>query len=95
LATGEPVMALGGFTGGDPILTVDELAEYVADGVVRHFLLPPGGGRQRGLTRWVPEHCTLVPPALWQPASSGPGGPPGYGPGGTPQLFDCGILVQG
>ena len=95
LATGEPVMALGGFTGGDPILTVDELAEYVADGAVRYFLLPPGGGRQHGLTRWVPEHCTLVPPALWQPASSGPGGPPGYGPGGTPQLFDCGALVQG
>jgi 4-amino-4-deoxy-L-arabinose transferase-like glycosyltransferase len=95
LATGEPVMALGGFSGGDPILTVDELAEHVADGAVRYFLLPPGGGRQHGLTRWVPERCTLVPPALWQSAPSGPGGPPGYGPGGTPQLFDCGTLVQG
>ncbi|MBL7065461.1 MAG: glycosyltransferase family 39 protein [Anaerolineae bacterium] len=87
LATGEPVMALGGFTGGDPILTVDELAEYVADGTVRYFLLSPQGNRQHDLTRWVPEHCALVPPALWQ---SAPGGPPDPGPGGMPQLFDCG-----
>jgi 4-amino-4-deoxy-L-arabinose transferase-like glycosyltransferase len=93
LATGEPVMALGGFTGGDPILTVDELAEYVAGGAVRYFLLPPGGGRQHGLTRWVPEHCTLVPPALWQSAPSGPGGPLDFGPGGMPQLFDCSASV--
>ena len=95
LATGEPVMALGGFTGGDSILTVDELAEYVADGAVRYFLLLPGGDRQHGLTRWIPERCALVPPALWQSAPSGPGGPPGYGPGGALKLFDCGALVQG
>ncbi len=44
LATGEPVMALGGFTGGDPILTVDELAGLVADGTVRFFLVSPQGG---------------------------------------------------
>ena len=93
LATGEPVMALGGFTGGDPILTVDELAEYVADGTVRYFLLSPQGNRQNGPTRWVPKHCTLVPPALWQSAPSSPGGPPDPGPGGMPQLFDCGASV--
>ena len=102
LATGEPVMALGGFTGGDPILTVDELAEYVAGGTVRYFLLSPGGNRQHGPTRWVPDHCALVPPALWrqsaplrqtQDTASGPGGPPDPGPGGMPQLFDCGASV--
>jgi 4-amino-4-deoxy-L-arabinose transferase-like glycosyltransferase len=109
LATGEPVMALGGFTGGDPILTVDELAEYVTGGTVRYFLLSPGGNRQNDPTRWVPEHCALVPPALWQSAplrqpfdgaqdkaqdtASGPSGPPAPGPGGMPQLFDCGASV--
>ena len=93
LATGEPVMALGGFTGGDPILTMDELAECVAGGTVRYFLLSPGGNRQNDPTRWVPEHCALVSPALWQSAPSGPGGPPDPGPGGMPQLFDCGASV--
>jgi hypothetical protein len=41
LATGEPVMALGGF-GADQILTTDELARLVAGGELR-FLLLPGG----------------------------------------------------
>ena len=108
LATGEPVMALGGFTGGDPILTVDELAEYVAAGTVRYFLLSPGGNHQNDPTRWVPEHCTPVPPALWQSAplrqpfdgaqdkaqdtASGPGSPPNPGPDGMPRLFDCSVV---
>jgi 4-amino-4-deoxy-L-arabinose transferase-like glycosyltransferase len=47
LATGEPVMAMGGFSGGDPILTADDLARLVRDGTVRFFLVGgrgPGGG---------------------------------------------------
>jgi hypothetical protein len=39
LATGEPVMALGGF-GGDQILTADELAHVVEKGELRFLLLP-------------------------------------------------------
>jgi len=81
LATGEPVMALGGFTGGDPILTTDELAGLVAGGTVRFFLMPPQGNRQNGPTRWVAEHCVAVPPEAWGAAPAGPGGPS--------QLFDC------
>jgi 4-amino-4-deoxy-L-arabinose transferase-like glycosyltransferase len=44
LATGEPVMALGGFSGSDNILATQELAAKVAQGEVRFFLvpLPPG-----------------------------------------------------
>lgn len=46
IATGEPVMALGGFSGADPILTTDALAKLVADGTVRFFELDGfGGGR--------------------------------------------------
>lgn len=39
LKTGKPVMALGGFLGSDPILTPNHLAQLVADGTVRYFLL--------------------------------------------------------
>ena len=39
LATNKPVMAMGGFSGGDPILTTSQLATLVAKGTVRFFLL--------------------------------------------------------
>ncbi len=40
LATGKAVAALGGFIGQDPILTNDELAEMIAKGEIRYFLVP-------------------------------------------------------
>ncbi|MBV8695651.1 MAG: glycosyltransferase family 39 protein [Chloroflexi bacterium] len=39
LATNKPVMAMGGFSGGDPILTTSQLAALVKNGTVRFFLL--------------------------------------------------------
>lgn len=39
LATGQPVMALGGFSGNDNILTIDQLNSLVAGGEIRYFLL--------------------------------------------------------
>jgi 4-amino-4-deoxy-L-arabinose transferase-like glycosyltransferase len=46
LATNKPVMAMGGFSGSDPILTTSQLATLVAKGTVRFFLLGSfGGGR--------------------------------------------------
>jgi len=47
LATNKPVMALGGFSGSDPILTTNQLASLVKNGTVRFFLLNSfNGGRQ-------------------------------------------------
>jgi len=90
LATGEPVMAMGGFSGGDQILTADQLAQKVEDGDVRFFLIPMD--RQSDLTRWVTEQCAAVPSTEW--ASTPGGGFPGAGgpggPGGPTQLYDCG-----
>jgi 4-amino-4-deoxy-L-arabinose transferase-like glycosyltransferase len=83
LATGEPVMAMGGFSGSDRILTVEELQELVADGEVRFFLVEPQGNQQDGLTRWVTNRCQAVPQQAW-----------GAAPGAPTQLFDCGWLVQ-
>ncbi|MBL8055142.1 MAG: hypothetical protein JNK29_00520, partial [Anaerolineales bacterium] len=93
LATGEPVMALGGFSGRDPILTEAELAERVRAGQVRFFLLPAGGRaqgvgagpapqNQGALLQWVAARCTPVPPAEWGGANAGPAG-------GQLALFDC------
>jgi hypothetical protein len=70
LATGVPVMAIGGFNGGDDALTVEQLQAYVDAGQLRYIML--GGGLIGGvsgnaefaaLTAWVREHGTAVPNA--------------------------------
>jgi 4-amino-4-deoxy-L-arabinose transferase-like glycosyltransferase len=89
LATNEPVMALGGFSGGDQILSTDELAGLVAEDSVRFFLLPAQQKRQSELTGWVTTHCTPVPTEWWQTTPTDLGRPPQAGPNGSLQLFDC------
>lgn len=42
LETGQPVLALGGYEGNDPILATPRLSELIANGTVRFFLLPDG-----------------------------------------------------
>jgi 4-amino-4-deoxy-L-arabinose transferase-like glycosyltransferase len=65
LESGEPFMALGGYRGSDPILTVQEFAQLVAEGEVRFFLsLEEGGERypvQDAITEWVEGHCPPAP----------------------------------
>jgi 4-amino-4-deoxy-L-arabinose transferase-like glycosyltransferase len=98
LPTGEPVMALGGFNGGDQILSTAALQGYVNRGEVRFFLLEGDrDGAQREVTGWVMDNCRVVEPALWRtgnralPPLHTPAGarPPGPG-GGEQQLYDCG-----
>lgn len=85
LATGQPVMALGGFSSSDPILSTAQLAMETHQGDVRFFLLPfavqfagqtarlmPRGGN-RGLVRWIIAHCSLLPPRIWAPGDPTPG----------------------
>ncbi len=118
IATNKPVMSLGGFSGGDPILTTSQLATLVANGTVRFFLLnaprttrqlPPQvidqipeqfrnsarngggggfggfGGQQSALTTWVTQHCTAVPPGLWQSTANSSNA----GFGGSNVLYSC------
>jgi len=60
IETGKAVMAMGGFSGGNPILTVPKLAGLVANGTVRFFLLSPNQARGNALVRWVTIHCSVV-----------------------------------
>jgi len=102
LETGEPVMAMGGFSGGDPILTVDDLETAVEAGEVRFFLVPRSGDaprsapqppvQQSSLTQWVNRNCSPVDGKLWQPQTGG--APVGAGPGSPEQLFDCGKVAR-
>ena len=48
LATGLPVMAIGGFNGSDPSPTLAQFQEYVAQGKIHYFLAGGGMGGGRG-----------------------------------------------
>ena len=82
LATGLPVMAMGGFTGSDPAPTLDQLKAYIASGALRFVIAGGVGGMGFGgiggtsgtdRTSWVSTNCTLVSIAG----------------GSTNQLYDC------
>jgi 4-amino-4-deoxy-L-arabinose transferase-like glycosyltransferase len=64
LQTGEPFMALGGYRGSDPILTVEQFSDLVARGEVRFFLSLSEQAEyplQEGIRGWVQEHCPQAP----------------------------------
>ncbi|SEG26855.1 4-amino-4-deoxy-L-arabinose transferase [Nonomuraea solani] len=64
LSTGKPVIAMGGFTGSDPAMTVARLQSLIASGQLRYVVSgQEGGGPGRGdsqVTSWVQENCTAV-----------------------------------
>ena len=60
-----PVMAMGGFSGGDPAPTLAQLQEYVSSGQLRFVLIggggrggPNGGGSE--ISSWVAANGTVV-----------------------------------
>ena len=71
LASGEPVMAIGGFNGTDPTPTLVQFEKYVAEGKI-HYFISGGGGFGGGrfgagggtssdssqITSWVEAHFT-------------------------------------
>ncbi len=68
LASGEAVMAMGGFSGSDPAPTLAQLQEYVRSGQLRYILIGGGGGPGGGfggggsssIARWVATNGTVV-----------------------------------
>ncbi|MFA5221298.1 MAG: glycosyltransferase family 39 protein [Methanoregula sp.] len=70
IETGKPVMALGGFSGIDQILSVDSVKELIQNGRVRYFLTSASGGGSIGsgnseILTWVSSHCAVVPSSEW------------------------------
>ncbi|MDX2161811.1 MAG: glycosyltransferase family 39 protein [bacterium] len=59
LATERPVLYLGGFSGGDPVLTVEAFAALVENGDLRFVLAEGGMMTQRAIMDWVITHCVI------------------------------------
>jgi hypothetical protein len=66
LASGAPVMAVGGFNGTDPAPTLEQFQQYVADKRIHYFVggkvMGPWGGPSSGsreatdIAEWVSAH---------------------------------------
>ncbi|AFM41773.1 PMT family glycosyltransferase, 4-amino-4-deoxy-L-arabinose transferase [Desulfosporosinus acidiphilus SJ4] len=91
IQTGKAVMAMGGFSGSDPILTVDKLKQMVANKEVKYFLLS-GGGPGRGssdIQTWIQQNGTEIPQSEWQSnASSSGNSGGGMGMNGAGTLYE-------
>jgi 4-amino-4-deoxy-L-arabinose transferase-like glycosyltransferase len=102
LATGQPVMAMGGYLGTDPILTPPSLERLVADGRLRYvmlggFTLVPGNTALEPIEQWVRTHGRLVDPLVWGIYRARKGAPYSIPLGGRwvavppPELYDLGV----
>jgi 4-amino-4-deoxy-L-arabinose transferase-like glycosyltransferase len=64
LASGEPIMAIGGFNGSDPAPTLEQFQRYVSQGRIHYFIAGGGLGRGGGqgsntsseIASWVEEN---------------------------------------
>ncbi len=73
IATGLPVMAMGGFSGSDGAMTVAKLQKLCEEGKVKYFLIDGGGFGGRGnsqIVSWIEKHCKLIPSSAWGGTSS-------------------------
>jgi len=83
IATGRPVIALGGFSGRDSILGTEDFARLVAEGRVRFALIGDGSpglrlvfgeGHQKALVEWIRANGRPVDPDLWRTTGDGASG---------------------
>lgn len=72
IETGRAVMAIGGFSGTDPILNEERLEAMVTAGQVKYFMIPAQNGRiyARGnnswILEWVVAYGTVILPGEWK-----------------------------
>jgi 4-amino-4-deoxy-L-arabinose transferase-like glycosyltransferase len=75
VSTGQPVMAMGGYFGRDPILSVEAFADLARRGDVRYVLLSGRAREASDLVKWVWANGKPVDDAEWRSLAREPGRP--------------------
>lgn len=87
IKTGKAVMAMGGFSGSDPILTVEKLEKLVKNGEVKYFMIGDGRGQENSeITNWIKESGKEISKSEYSSSSSDNDSQSG-GPGGNQTLY--------
>jgi hypothetical protein len=88
LAAGQPVLTMGGFTGGDPAPTLDQLRAMIASGELRYVLLGGGPGGPGGPGGGPADGPGGGPDGAAQGSDGGFLPPGGFAPPGAPNGGD-------
>ncbi|MBK6792156.1 MAG: glycosyltransferase family 39 protein [Anaerolineales bacterium] len=75
LATGRPVLYMGGFGGQDEVVTADDLTTMVANGELRYVLYGGDRGNKQDITNWLSSSCAVVNDFSSVSSVQGQGGP--------------------
>jgi 4-amino-4-deoxy-L-arabinose transferase-like glycosyltransferase len=81
LATGRPVLYMGGFSGSDAVVKAEKLANMVENGDLRFVYYSGEKSGDPGVLSWVVQNCRLVP-EFSSPAAQ-------RSPTGSDQLYRC------
>lgn len=87
LETGRPVLYMGGFAGKDPVVSVDDLVQMVANGELAYLLISDDERVNPGVFQWVENHCITAPGFTSDNADEGQGGADWQGNSMT--LYEC------
>jgi 4-amino-4-deoxy-L-arabinose transferase-like glycosyltransferase len=60
LATGRPVLYMGGFGGQDDVVSANDLAQMVADGDLRYVSYGGDRGNKQDIASWLQTSCEVV-----------------------------------
>lgn len=74
IATGRPVLYMGGFGGQDEVVTADDLAAMVANGELRYVMYGGDRGEKQDISAWLRSACSVVPEFAQSESTTGPGG---------------------
>ncbi|MDQ3227078.1 MAG: glycosyltransferase family 39 protein, partial [Chloroflexota bacterium] len=70
LNTDDPLIAFGGFSGRDPVLSNERLVSLIDTGAVRYFLVESSSGKKNSVGSWIIRNCELLPKITWQPRTA-------------------------
>jgi len=88
IATGRPVLYMGGFGGQDDVVSAEDLSTMVANGELRYVLYGGDRGNKEDIASWLKTSCTVIPEFSNTTSGGLVQGPQGQG-GRTMSLYMC------